>query len=177
MNARFVPFLLQFEEQITQVQSAISKSDSLLGADVAVRLSLPVGAGALARDVLRHTPPRPLEIEHAIEVVEEAIMPARAQLPGVFQLFSADPLLCALAAEVPGAPEVMRQSRAGLPDEARWLGMDAVEKLFSRLVARTEGRPASQDELPVDGASAARLVIVREILHHWGLDGLYVNAL
>ena len=51
-----------------------------------------------------------------------------------------------------------------------------VEQLFNRLVARAQGRPASQDPLPVDGPSAARLVIVRELLHHWRLDGLRLTA-
>ena len=53
-----------------------------------------------------------------------------------------------------------------------WLGIDAVEQLFSRLAARAAGRPAAQDALPVDGASAARLVILRELLHHGALSGL-----
>ena len=61
---------------------------------------------------------------------------------------------------------------AAAADAPVWLDTDAVERLFNRLVARAEGRPASQDALPVDGPSAARLLIVRELLHHWSLDGL-----
>lgn len=148
-------FLLRFDELATQVQAVPEEG-------MAMTLSLPVGAAALARAVLRHAPPRPLEIEQAIEVVEEAVMPARARLPDAMQLYCADPLLRALAAAEPG------------PNAPVWLGIDEVERLFNRLVARSEGRPAPQDDLPVDGASAARLVIVREVLHHWALDGLYV---
>ena len=157
MGEQRVSCLLRFEELATQVQSVPEEGP-------AMTLSLPVGAAALARAVLRHAPPRPLEIEQAIEVVEEAVMPARTRLPGAMQLYCADPLLRALAAAEPG------------PNAPAWLGIGAIEGLFSRLVARAEGRPASQDDLPVDGASAARLVIVREMLHHWALDGLYVTG-
>lgn len=160
--------VLQFDDAATRVQAlqpATSKSDGLL--------ELPVGAGALAREVLRHAPPFPLEIEHAIEVVEEAIMPAAAHLPEQYQLFSNDPLLRSLAAE---AGQLELRPLGGIDALTAWLGIEAVEQLFNRLVARSEGRPESQDGLAVDGPSAARLVIVREILHHWGVSGMYVTA-
>ena len=40
----------------------------------------------LAREVLRHMPPTPLEIKHAIERVEDAVMAARAHLPEAFEV-------------------------------------------------------------------------------------------
>lgn len=124
------------------------------------RLSLPVGTGLVADRHFLHAPPTPQELERAIETIEDAVMPARAQLPPDMRLASADPALRALA------------RHAGLAADARWLGLDVVERLFNRLVARAAGRPASQDALPVDGASAARLLILREALHHWVLDGI-----
>ena len=142
---------LRFQELVTQVQSAPK-------ADLTVNLSLPLSADALARDLLRHAPPSPLEIERAIERVEDAVMPARARLPAA--------LLRALV----GAAGAARA------DAPVWLDIDTVEQIFNRLVARAQGRPASQDPLPVDGPSAARLVIVRELLHHWRLDGLRLTA-
>ena len=159
MNAPGVPLMLRFEELAASIQSAP-------GADLAVNLALPMGADALARELLRHEPPRPLEIEQAIERVEDAVMPARARLPEAFRLQTEDALLRALFAD--GAPG------ASAAEEApRWLGTEAVEQRFNRLVARAEGRPAAQDpHLPVDGPSAARLLILREMLHHWGLDGI-----
>lgn len=162
MTAAGVPLMLRFEELVAHIQSAPE-------ADLAVNLTLPLGAGTLARDVLRHTPPSALEIEQAIEAVEDAVMPARAQLPAAFQLQTDDARLRAMVA-ADGAP--------ASPAEAPvWLGTEAVEQLFSRLVARAQGRPAAQDpQLPVDGASAARLVAVREMLHHWGLDGIALTA-
>ena len=159
MNADGVALMLRFQELVTQMQSAPE-------ADLAVDLSLPVSADALARDLLRHAPPSPLEIERAIERVEDAVMPARARLPAALRLQTSDARLRAMV----GAAGAARA------DAPVWLDIDTVEQIFNRLVARAQGRPASQDPLPVDGPSAARLVIVRELLHHWRLDGLRLTA-
>ena len=159
MSDASVWLTLRFQELVTQVQSAPK-------ADLTVNLSLPLSADALARDLLRHAPPSPLEIERAIERVEDAVMPARARLPAALRLQTSDARLRALV----GAAGAARA------DAPVWLDIDAVEQLFNRLVARAQGRPASQDPLPVDGPSAARLVIVRELLHHWRLDGLRLTA-
>ena len=162
---------LQFQELSTPIHSAPQ-------ADLAVNLALPISADALARDVLRHAPPRPLQVEQAIEAVEDAVMPARAQLPATFRLQTGDALLRALAAHAaqPAVPHAAPHAGTDAAPEPQWLSIDAVEHLFTRLAARVEGRPASQDDLPVDGPSAARLVIVREMLHHWHLDGLLLSA-
>ena len=159
MSDASVWLTLRFQELVTQVQSAPK-------ADLTVDLSLPVSADALARDLLRHAPPSPLEIERAIERVEDAVMPARARLPAALRLQTSDARLRALV----GAAGAARA------DAPVWLDIDTVEQIFNRLVARAQGRPASQDPLPVDGPSAARLVIVRELLHHWRLDGLRLTA-
>ena len=169
MNGMQTPLVLKFGDAETRVQS-------LPGVDVAVQLDLAVGAGALAADVLRHTPPSPLEIERAIEIVEEAIMPVRAQLPEILQLFCADPQFRMLSGHELSVQDGDSTDSAVSHVTAQWVGIDALEHLFNRLVARAEGRPAAQDALSVDAASAARLVIVREILHHWHLEGLYLTA-
>ena len=39
----------------------------------------PLGVDSLVRQSLRHVPPRPIELEHAIELTEEAVMPLAAQ--------------------------------------------------------------------------------------------------
>jgi hypothetical protein len=113
---------------------------------------------------LRHAPPTALEIERAIEQVEDAVMPLRARLPAALRLASADPLLHTLA------------RHAGPLDDPAWLPSDAVERLFDRLAARAQGRPATHDALPVDAPHAAALVLLRELLHHWGLDGIALHG-
>ncbi|WP_354444613.1 hypothetical protein [Ottowia thiooxydans] len=172
MNAQPITLSLEFQDEVTWVRS-------MPGLELSIELSMPVGVGALARNVLRHAPPSPLEIEQAIELVEEAVMPARVRLPAALQLFSADQLLYGLASEFLGEGHrtIAAQHPSGLNlsgpwGSPIWLSMDAVEALFNRLIARSEGRPEAQDRLPVDSAHSARLIMVRELLHHWALSGL-----
>ena len=158
MNGTTPLLTLRFQELLTQVCSAPE-------ADWVVNLSLPIAPATLARDVLRHTPPTPLEIEQAIERVEDAVMPARAHLPQAFALQVDDAPLREMAGGAGADPSTGGVARLSIQD---------VENLFSRLVALSEGRPATQDGLPSDGASAARLIILREVLHHWGQDGVWL---
>ena len=151
---------LRFQELTTQVQSAP-------GADSVVNLALPIAPAPLAREVLRHTPPTPLEIEQAIEWVEDAVMPARARLPEAFELQVEDAPLRELVGSAGADPSTGGVARLSIQD---------VENLFSRLVALSEGRPATQDGLPSDGASATRLIILREVLHHWGVQWIALAA-
>lgn len=174
MNAPPVTLTLEFQDDTTWIRS-------MPGAELSIELSLPIGVGTLGRNLLRHAPPRPLEIEQAIEMVEEAVMPARVRLPASIRLTSADQLLCGLASDesLGGAKAAREQSftptqRPISAEDSTWLSIDAIEALFNRLVARSEGRPEAQDRLPVDGEHAARLIMVRELLHHWGLNGLNV---
>ena len=46
------------------------------------------------------------------------------------------------------------------------LAIDEVETLFNRLVAVSEGRPASQEALPTDARFFAAMLILREFMHH-----------
>ena len=148
MSAAAPLWLLLIQERVTLIQQAP-------GAQNAADLTLPIGTATLR---LHGDPPTPLQIEHAIESVEDVVMNVRAHLGAVARLATRDAALHALARHADAA--------------GGWLGIDAVEQLFSRLAARAAGRPAAQDALLVDGASAARLVILRELLHHGALSGL-----
>jgi hypothetical protein len=46
------------------------------------------------------------------------------------------------------------------------LSIEQVERLFNQLAARSEGRPASQVDVPDDPGFAAALLILREFMHH-----------
>ena len=137
------------------------------GGDAAA-VHIPLARSAVAA-LLRHAPPTALEIERAIEVVEDAVMPARARLPAALQLATADARLLALAGHAG-----VRVPAAGEPPA--WLPSAAIEQLFNRLAALAEGRPAAQDALPADADSAATLVLVRELMHHWALPGIGLLA-
>lgn len=46
------------------------------------------------------------------------------------------------------------------------LTLNEVEVLFNRLVAVSQGRPASQEILPTDVRFVGALLILREVMHH-----------
>ncbi|KQO23743.1 hypothetical protein ASF11_23560 [Acidovorax sp. Leaf76] len=132
--------------------------------------TLALGYDKTARDFFRRSVPTPLELETAIASVEDEIHAAhRRQCSDASQSlpydqalvdaapapWSADPGLHALAtlAGVPAGP-------------VRLLPLDAMERLFNRLAAVSEGRPAAHEGLPDSAAFAARLLVLRELMHH-----------
>jgi exopolyphosphatase/pppGpp-phosphohydrolase len=127
----------------------------------AVRLYLPLGGARTARQFFRGTIPTPLELENAIAAVEDEVHIAHRQLQGllspgqVWAPWSADASLqelATLAGVPPGPQQVLR--------------LDAMERLFNRLAAVSEGRPAAQEGLPHDPVFAGTLLVLRELMHH-----------
>jgi exopolyphosphatase/pppGpp-phosphohydrolase len=116
---------------------------------------LPKGAGRTAREYFKTTPPSPLGVEHAIQVVEDVVMPLRTVIPREALLFSADAAL----------REIALLAGAG-PEEPMRLTLDAMERVFNRLSAVVQGSPASHQGLPESNTFAATLLILREFMHH-----------
>ena len=52
------------------------------------------------------------------------------------------------------------------PGPHRVLTLDVMERLFNRLAAVSEGRPAAQEGFPDDPAFAGTLLVLRELMHH-----------
>ena len=129
--------------------------------ETAVRLCLPLGGAHTARQFFRGTIPTPLELENSIAAVEDEVHIAHCQLQGllppgqVWVPWSADAALHDLAT-LAGVP----------PGPHRVLTLDAMERLFNRLAAVSEGRPAAQEGLPDDPAFAGTLLVLRELMHH-----------
>ena len=115
---------------------------------------LPLGAERTARELFRSAPPTPLALEHAIAVVEDAVMPLRPLVPRTALLFSPHEELGEIA------------RLAGLAPDARQLSLEAMEDCFNRLAAVVQGAPAAQQGLPESNAFSARLLILREFMHH-----------
>lgn len=134
------------------------------GADApepSVKLSLSLGGARTARQFFRHAVPTPLELENAIAVVEDEVYVAHRQLQGLlpggqgWAPWSADAALHELA------------TLAGVPRGAqRVLTLEAMERLFNRLAAVAEGRPAAHEGLPEDPVFAGTLLVLRELMHH-----------
>lgn len=129
------------------------------------RRELALGVTDLVSRYLRHSPPSPLEMESAITVVEDVVMPVYRELPAHARLETADAALHGLALAC-GVP----------PAESMVWTRDALEASFNRLASVVMGSPAAQAGVPLDGTSVARLLILRECLHHWGYDALTVHT-
>jgi len=132
-----------------------SMAQGLTDAQTWLRRQVPLGLDTLVRQSLRHAPPRPLELEHAIELTEEAVMPLAAEFAPAAELI--------LQGE--GAALVAGRLRAAGIAQAAFT-VDEVEALFNRLVAVSEGRPLSQETLASDAGFFAAMLMLRESMHH-----------
>jgi exopolyphosphatase/pppGpp-phosphohydrolase len=127
--------------------------------------SLSLGTASLARQWMRHTPPTPLDMEHAIEQTEDVVMPLAAKL------VRTDPLLLRGS----GALLILQAVNAN-PDEVLHWNLDEVEELFNRIAMVSQGRPRGQEALPAAPEFYAAMVIVRECLHHLRFGDVVVQA-
>lgn len=134
------------------------------GAQVQTLRAMDLGLERTARQYFRTTPPSALAMEHAIQGVEDVVMPLHTIIPREARLFSRDEALREVAA------------LAGVPEQGDMvLSLEAMESLFSRLASRVQGTPASQLGLPESNAFAAGLLILREFMHHLRFDRLTVQ--
>ena len=127
----------------TRSQVALTAADG-----TSQTFALTLGLDALTPGPFRRDPPTPLELEQAIMVVEDVLMPLAAHVPPhpLVELHSPVPL-----AEVLGSRVQSRES---------------IERLFGQLVAMVEGDPLASAQLPRDRRFAAALLILREWMHH-----------
>lgn len=132
---------------------------------VVLQKELQLGTASLARQWMRHTPPTPLDIEHAIEQTEDVVMPLAAKLVRTEQL-----LLSGTGAAL------MLQAVGAAPDAALQWSLDEVEDLFNRIAMVSQGRPSGQEALPTAPEFYAAMVILRECLHHLRFGGVVVQA-
>jgi hypothetical protein len=120
----------------------------------------PLGVDTLVRQCFHHALPRPIELEHAIEVTEEVVIAATATHAAPQWSDRATLVLAGLGATL------LRQALHDAGIVTQVLTTDAVESLFNRVVSLSEGRPASQDALPSDVRFCAALLMLRECMHH-----------
>jgi hypothetical protein len=101
--------------------------------------------------------PRPAEIERQIEVVEDWLMPLlRMHLP---QRSDSQSLFCDAA--------FLNRLHLGSASNAA-LGIAEIERSFNELADIAAGHPAAHSRLPLDADFTARLVLLREVMHHGG---------
>ncbi len=138
--------------------------------DGALAHALPIGSASLARRCLRHNPPDDADVEAAIATVEDMVMPLvrawPAPLPQTSLLCTA-PEMASLVQQLATPADVSEATAALL-----LYSIDAVEAWFNRYADTVMGGP--QRGLALSHAQIALLIIVRECLHHWGMQTLAV---
>lgn len=122
-----------------------------------VRLELPIGARRTAEQLFRHDPPRPIELEAAIDAVEDQVMRVAGLLPPA----SALRMTGSAAGEIRGA--LLADERVNPV-----VALAEVEQLFQRLASASLGNPAARQGLPTGNGFVATALILREFMHHLG---------
>jgi len=117
-----------------------------------------IGTVRTACKFFHQFPPTPGEIENAIQVVEDEVMPLHKLLIPGSVLYSTDTSI----------KEIAEYAMSEDNKDELILTRDSMERVFSRLAAIITGLPASQDVLPASTEFAAALLILREVMHHLG---------
>jgi exopolyphosphatase/pppGpp-phosphohydrolase len=145
---------------IGEEQTAVASGN---GAEPAL-ITLALGSRRTATDHFKHLPPTAIEMENAIQAVEDEVARVRPMIVRGSTLFTADAVIRDIA------------RRAGVADGAEHtLSLDAMERTFNRLAAVTLGTPASQEGNPSSAAFAATLLILREFMHHLQFSSIIVS--
>jgi exopolyphosphatase/pppGpp-phosphohydrolase len=130
-----------------------------------VHLALLPGAQRLADETLRHEPPRTVELESAIDVVEDQLTAAVGVVPTASSLVLLGPLARQLA-QVSGCAE----------GGASTVSIETVEGLFQRIASESLGNPAARRGLPAGNVFVAGVLILREFMHHLGFESITLEV-
>jgi exopolyphosphatase/pppGpp-phosphohydrolase len=128
-------------------------------------ICLELGSQRLAREHFRRDPPSPAELEAAIMVVEDEVMPVAKKLLAGSSLFTSDTGIADIASVATGSDEATTT-----------LDLQTVERVFNRLANLSLGRPRSQGNLPAEGPFAANLLILREFMHHLRFERITIQS-
>jgi exopolyphosphatase/pppGpp-phosphohydrolase len=127
------------------------------GAPTDVLLELPIGTRRIAKELFRQDPPRPAELEAAIDTVEDEVMRVAARVPAGAALLATG----TFAGEIRHAVATNDQAN-------EVISLDEVEQLFQRLASASLGNPAARQGLPPGNGFVAAVLILREFMHHLG---------
>jgi hypothetical protein len=131
----------------------------------AIDLNLGIGVSQLTSSPARHAPPSEQELESAIAVVEDAVMPLAKVLPPATKLVSSD----AIASRLLSLVQPAKAQGPGV------LALEEVEHVFGELAAVSLGRPAASSGVPTDAAFVFYVLILREFMHHLAFTEISVE--
>lgn len=126
---------------------------------------IPLGMDLLAVRTFKHRMPTEAQLEQAIMLVEDAVMPLAHLIPASNVLVTRDPCLLDVAQHALGLQDISEawDGTETLPVLRR----EAVESQFDLLVRQAAHPQFPMHGLPYSPRWAAALVILREVLHHW----------
>ena len=105
-----------------------------------------------------HTPPTALQVERAIALIEDTIMPFATQIPPALHVRSASLQRCSRSQRRRLAARQQPQTLTSVSKRS--------EALFSRWVRMVNGAPAAREGVPEDREFAAGVILLRECIHH-----------
>jgi hypothetical protein len=129
---------------------------------IETRWVLPIGLAVLWPAPARSEGPSPLDIENAIQVVEDELQRLHHHVPAGTRLVVAPRGL---------APLQRGGAIRGLAHEA--ISLAVVEDEYQQLAARSMGAPSARGTGFDDPAGDALVLILRECLHHLGFDAVH----
>jgi hypothetical protein len=115
---------------------------------------------ALAAACFLHESPTARELEHAIDIVEDALMAGKPPRASGADLTTLEPVLRRLP---------------GLEAMGSALSRDAVEDMFQQLASIASGLPNSSAAVVAGHEVAAALLITRECMHHLDFERIRVE--
>jgi hypothetical protein len=119
-------------------------------------LPLPIGTSIVSA-LFRRDPPRESELEAAIDLIEQAVMPLAKVMPRQAVLVAGNELARKLVSAGTGS------------DGTRVALLDAVEARFE-LLALAAARGMWSRDNRMDSSDSAGLLILREFMHHAGFE-------
>lgn len=122
---------------------------------------LPIGLHSIGAMYFKQYPPSPLEMETAITLVEDKIMPLAKSL-------AVDGTLTLVGEGV----SLLHKYQPGMT-----YTIDDIEILFRTLAQVAEGSPVSSSGLPAYTEFASLIIIVRECMHHLGFQRLVLKQI
>ncbi len=134
------------------------------GAEPQGATQLRLGYRSLADACFSHWPPEPMELERAIDLAEDQLMLAAPPPRGATWVATDDIVRRLLARSVSESAQTVSMTT------------EEVEQVFQRMASVSLGRPVSHVGSVTNRYDAAALLLLRELMHHWGVAGIVLPA-
>lgn len=152
-------------------------------AETIQRIDIPFGYLHVRSAYFSHTPPTPDDVEYAINYIEDEIEKIVPRVNHATQLctFDSDIMAIGMLATMTPAQDATLPEISSPEQLVEWgqnrqinLDRDTMEALFNRYAAISMGRPATAERFASDATFYARLLILRELMHHLKFHSLRI---